>query len=171
MVVAIRYQVQRLEKRVYPAETSDLRKYLDSENLVPVNETFRDIAEEVVEGKTGDLVRARALYDHVIDRMRYMKFGSGWGKGDAVYACNVRTGNCTDFHSYFIALATSVGIPAPGKTRPQSPPLPFFSRPKPTAPCSHAIARSNHWAAWERRCGMRCPSYAKHLPSSGFAHH
>jgi transglutaminase-like putative cysteine protease len=44
--------------------------------------------------------------------MRYMKYGDGWGKGDAVYACNARTGNCTDFHAYFIALARSVGIPA-----------------------------------------------------------
>ncbi|MHC5075896.1 MAG: transglutaminase-like domain-containing protein, partial [Planctomycetota bacterium] len=57
-------------------------------------------------------VRARALYDHTIDRMRYAKYGSGWGKGDAVYACDARTGNCTDFHSYFIALCRSVGIPA-----------------------------------------------------------
>ena len=79
---------------------------------MPINENFRRIAEEVVKGKTGDLVRARALYDHVIDRMRYIKYGEGWGKGDAVYACDAGTGNCTDFHSYFIALARSVGIPA-----------------------------------------------------------
>ena len=57
-------------------------------------------------------MRARALYDHVIDQMRYIKTGDGWGKGDAVYACSVLTGNCTDFHAYFIALARAVGIPA-----------------------------------------------------------
>lgn len=79
---------------------------------MPINENFRRIAEQVVEGKTGDLVRAQALYDHTIDRMRYIKYGDGWGKGDAVYACDARTGNCTDFHSYFIALARAVGIPA-----------------------------------------------------------
>jgi transglutaminase-like putative cysteine protease len=44
--------------------------------------------------------------------MRYMKYGDGWGKGDAVYACNALTGNCTDFHAYFIALARAIGIPA-----------------------------------------------------------
>jgi len=48
----------------------------------------------------------------VIGRMRYDKSGTGWGRGDAKYACDIRTGNCTDFHSYFIALARSVGIPA-----------------------------------------------------------
>jgi transglutaminase-like putative cysteine protease len=108
----IRYQVQRLEKTAYAAPAPDRGKYLDPECLVPTDENFRQIAAQVVEGKKGDLVRARALYDHVIDRMRYMKYGNGWGKGDAVYACNARTGNCTDFHSYFIALARSVGIPA-----------------------------------------------------------
>ncbi|MHC4396641.1 MAG: transglutaminase-like domain-containing protein [Planctomycetota bacterium] len=110
--VEMRFQVRRLEKGVYAAQTPGPGQYLNPERLVPAGERFRSIAETVVEGKKGDLVRARALYDHVIDRMRYMKFGSGWGKGDAVYACDARTGNCTDFHSYFIALSRTVGIPA-----------------------------------------------------------
>jgi transglutaminase-like putative cysteine protease len=110
--IELRFQVQRLEKPVYQAHIPNPAQYLNPERLVPDNETFRTIAAEVVEGKDGDLVRARALYDHTIDRMRYMKYGSGWGKGDAVYACDARTGNCTDFHSYFIALSRAVGIPA-----------------------------------------------------------
>lgn len=110
--VEVRYQVRRLEKACYAAQTSDHEKYLNPERLVPANEKFRALAEQIVEGKKGDLARARALYDHVIDRMRYMKYGAGWGKGDAVYACDARTGNCTDFHSYFIALARAAHIPA-----------------------------------------------------------
>ena len=80
--------------------------------MVPSNDEFSQIAKNVVEGKLGNLAKARALYDHTIDRMKYIKNGDGWGKGDAVYACDVKTGNCTDFHSYFIALARSVDIPA-----------------------------------------------------------
>ena len=110
--IEIRYQVKRLEKAAYAPQAPDQGEYLKPERLVPTTEDFRSIAEGVVQGKKGDLVRARALYDHVIDRMRYMKYGDGWGKGDAIYACNARTGNCTDFHSYFIALARAVGIPA-----------------------------------------------------------
>ena len=110
--IEIRSKICRLEKAVYTSQTTALGQYLKPERLVPADERFRSIAERVVEGKNGDLVRARALYDHVIDRMRYMKYGSGWGKGDAVYACDARTGNCTDFHSYFIALCRAVGIPA-----------------------------------------------------------
>ncbi len=110
--VAIHFQIRRLEKGVYASQTTDAEQYLEAERLVPADERFSSIAEKVVEGKNGDLVCARAIYDHVIDRMRYMKYGSGWGKGDAVYACDAKTGNCTDFHSYFIALSRAVGIPA-----------------------------------------------------------
>jgi len=110
--IELRFQVRRIEKAVYTEETPDFEKYLSPENLVPAGDNFRQIAEKVVEGKKGDLVRARALYDYTIDQMRYMKYGPGWGKGDAVYACDVKTGNCSDFHSYFIALARSIGIPA-----------------------------------------------------------
>jgi transglutaminase-like putative cysteine protease len=110
--IEIHYQVERREKGVYEESAGDAKAYLRPERLVPESEAFSKIAEEVVEGKLGDLVRARALYDHTIDRMKYMKYGDGWGKGDAVYACDARTGNCTDFHSYFIALSRAVGIPA-----------------------------------------------------------
>jgi len=36
----------------------------------------------------------------------------GWGLGDAVWACNAKHGNCTDFHSLFIGMARAAGIPA-----------------------------------------------------------
>ena len=110
--IELRYKVTRLEKAAYAGKQQAPDKYLDSDRQVPINENFRTIASEVVKGKQGDLVRARALYDHVIDRMSYKRYGPGWGKGDAVYACDARTGNCTDFHSYFIALARAIGIPA-----------------------------------------------------------
>jgi len=111
-IIEICYRVKRREKGVYEDNTVDPQKYLRPNRLVPLNQEFSKIAKEVVAGKLGSLARARALYDHTIDRMRYMKYGDGWGKGDAVYACDIRTGNCTDFHSYFIALSRAVGIPA-----------------------------------------------------------
>lgn len=110
--IEIQYRIRRLEKSPYAATEAGLQTYLEPENLVPNNETFRDLAQEVVGGKSTDLMRARALYDHVVDKLRYAKYGSGWGRGDAVYACDVASGNCTDFHAYFIALARAIGIPA-----------------------------------------------------------
>ena len=110
--VEIRFWVQRREKAAYEAAAPGAVKYLTPERVARATDGFRSIAQDVVGGKKHDLVRARALYDHVIDRMRYMKHGQGWGKGDAVYACDARTGNCSDFHAYFIALATAADIPA-----------------------------------------------------------
>ena len=44
--------------------------------------------------------------------MKYDKSGTGWGRGDALFACDARRGNCTDFHALVIGMARSVGIPA-----------------------------------------------------------
>lgn len=110
--VEIKYEVKRVERTAYPAADKNTKLYLAPEHLVPSTDKIHKIAQDVIKGKPTDLMRARALYDHVIDKMRYAKYGDGWGKGDAVYACDARHGNCTDFHAYFIALARSVGIPA-----------------------------------------------------------
>lgn len=106
------YDVVRLEKGAYEDSSLDPKKYLEANRLIPRDERFRKIADEIVKGGGTDLAKARSLYDNVIDHMRYMKYGDGWGKGDAVYVCDSLYGNCTDFHSYFIALARAVGIPA-----------------------------------------------------------
>ncbi len=110
--IEIRYHVKRFEKSEYAVRDPMPQKYLAPERLVPTNETFRTIAEQVTRGKKTDMERARAIYDHVIGKLRYAKYGSGWGVGDAVYACNASSGNCSDFHAYFIALAREAGIPA-----------------------------------------------------------
>jgi len=110
--IELRYRIVRREKAAYPASSAETARYLRPEKLVPINETFRTLAQKAAAGKHDDLERAKALYDHVISRMRYDKSGTGWGRGDALYACDARTGNCTDFHAYFIALARSIGIPA-----------------------------------------------------------
>ncbi len=110
--IGLRFEVERREKAAYREARGDLDPFLGPERLVPAGGEFRTIADGVIEGRKGDLERARALYDHTIDRMRYMKYGAGWGRGDAVYACDARSGNCTDFHAYFIALARAAGIPA-----------------------------------------------------------
>lgn len=80
--------------------------------LVPVTGLPAELAAKVTEGKTSPLDKARAIYDYVFTTMRYDKTGTGWGRGDVLYACDAKKGNCTDFHSLFIAMARSQGIPA-----------------------------------------------------------
>ncbi|MEO5602219.1 MAG: transglutaminase domain-containing protein [Cyclobacteriaceae bacterium] len=111
--IDITYAVIRKEKGPFKDAETKTEKYLAANLLMPVGGRFKDIADEAIGGKRDDskLVQARALYDYIIDNMRYMKHGN-YGHGDAVYACDTRTGNCTEFHSFFISLARSVGIPA-----------------------------------------------------------
>ncbi|MGA8865454.1 MAG: transglutaminase-like domain-containing protein [Candidatus Sulfotelmatobacter sp.] len=85
---------------------------LQPDALVPVTGLPADLAVRVTEGKTQRLDKARAIYDYVFTTMRYDKTGTGWGHGDVLYACDAKKGNCTDFHSLFIAMARSQGIPA-----------------------------------------------------------
>jgi transglutaminase-like putative cysteine protease len=85
---------------------------LQPDALVPVTGLPADLAAKVAEGKTQLLDKARAIYDYVFTTMRYDKTGTGWGRGDVLYACDAKKGNCTDFHSLFIAMARSQGIPA-----------------------------------------------------------
>ena len=34
-----------------------------------------------------------------------------FGNGNAIYACDIGVGNCTDYHSYFMSLGRTLGIP------------------------------------------------------------
>lgn len=92
----------------------DLERWLEADRLVPIDDNIRRWASEVVTaaGATNDLERARAIYNHVVATVKYDKSGQGWGRGDIYYACDVRRGNCTDFHAIFIGYCRAVGIPA-----------------------------------------------------------
>jgi len=90
----------------------ETEEYLAADKLVPVTGLPAELAEKVTSGRTSQLDKARAIYDYVFDTLRYDKTGTGWGHGDVLWACDSKRGNCTDFHSLFIAMARSQGIPA-----------------------------------------------------------
>ncbi len=123
-VISMRFMVERREKGAYADPTMRPQDSLNPERLVPDAPSFRQIAAAVTAGKDGggggggeggDLARARAIFDHTIETFKYQKYGSGWGKGDAVRACDAKSGNCTDFHAYFIALARAAAPPIPAR--------------------------------------------------------
>jgi transglutaminase-like putative cysteine protease len=88
------------------------KQYLAPDTLVPITGLPAELAVKVAAEKPTSLDKARAIYDYVFANMRYDKTGTGWGHGDVLYACDAKKGNCTDFHSLFIAMARSQGIPA-----------------------------------------------------------
>ena len=88
------------------------QRWLQPDRLVPLDERIRSIAAAVTAEAETPLEKARAIYDYVVDTMVYDKSGTGWGNGDIYWACDVKTGNCTDFHALFVGLNRAVGIPA-----------------------------------------------------------
>lgn len=67
-------------------------------------------AEEILATKRNALDVARAAYDHVLATMTYDKSGEGWGAGDTEWACSMGKGNCTDFHTLFMAILRRCGV-------------------------------------------------------------
>ncbi len=85
--------------------------YLSPSRLVPVGGP----AVQLLKGlpTEGDQVKlAYRLYQKVLDHMTYRKVGTGWGRGSVAWACQAGYGNCTDFHSLFLAMVRYFGIPA-----------------------------------------------------------
>lgn len=111
--ILMSYKVTRLEKSPYREDESNLPDYLDATPLLPIGGRFDSIAQTVIASQQAvdPLMKARALYDYVVDNVRYAKQGK-YGTADANFACDAKSGNCTEFHSLFISLARSAGIPA-----------------------------------------------------------
>jgi transglutaminase-like putative cysteine protease len=86
--------------------------FLRPDQLVPTNGMIGYLSREETAGVAEPLAKARKIYDYVIATMHYDHQGTGWGRGDAVWACSSHHGNCTDFHSLFIGMARAAGIPA-----------------------------------------------------------
>jgi transglutaminase-like putative cysteine protease len=120
--VRVSFEVTRHEDRVVleahpvtaqPSLTSpDIRRFLQPDRRVPLDGVIADLSAQETKGLQDPLAKARAIYNYVIATMRYDKSGTGWGNGDAVWACTAKRGNCTDFHSLFIGMMRAAGIPA-----------------------------------------------------------
>jgi transglutaminase-like putative cysteine protease len=112
--VRVRFTVTRREAKMDGAagHSGDLRLALQADRLVTLSPRIRRLAAEVTAGKSSPREQARAIYDHLLATMTYDKVVPGWGTGDTERACDIRKGNCTDFHSLFMSLARASGVPA-----------------------------------------------------------
>jgi hypothetical protein len=111
----VSYDVVRYEAGVDDSAkmlTPEQRKlFLSANSLVPI------------EGKPLELIKGisfpddamevgHSLYNVVDEHLKYDKSKPGYGDGNVLWACDSKTGNCTDFHSLFISLARSRSVPA-----------------------------------------------------------
>ncbi|MBG98801.1 MAG: transglutaminase [Solibacterales bacterium] len=106
-----------LEDRPYSAKTDqnlgeDMKKFLQPNHLVPIDGLIGKLSQTQTAGAENTLDKARLIYDYVVSTMSYDKSGEGWGRGDAIFACTDKRGNCTDFHALLIGMMRAAGIPA-----------------------------------------------------------
>ncbi|MEE8577841.1 MAG: transglutaminase domain-containing protein [candidate division Zixibacteria bacterium] len=121
------YRVSRRGYRTEPvrqsrdlsdSERQQMSLYLNANSRVAVGHPIldpilREIDDALPSGQQGNSAAiAKGIYSWIVDNIEYKKIGTGWGDGDTFWACIERYGNCTDFHSLFISLARSKGIPA-----------------------------------------------------------
>lgn len=89
-----------------------MNRYIEPDKLIPTDGKIKELAIQVTGSQTGTVAKAKAAYDYLFATMKYDKTGTGWGRGDAVWACDAKHGNCTDFHSPFIGMMRADDIPA-----------------------------------------------------------
>ena len=121
---AVEYEITRREysrgdyAQLEPKDTkpgvvlASMQRYIEPDKLIPTDGTIKALADQVTGNQTGTVAKGKAAYDYLFTVMRYDKTGTGWGRGDAVWACDAKHGNCTDFHSPFIGMLRADGIPA-----------------------------------------------------------
>jgi transglutaminase-like putative cysteine protease len=127
----------------HPAEANHtdpklLARFRQPDKLVPLQGKIAEVARDTTKDAHSEPEKARAIYDYVSTHLRYDKSGSGWGRGDAIWACDHKRGNCTDFHSLLIGMARSVGMPAKFE----------IGLPVPDGPAEGTIGGYHCWAAF-----------------------
>ena len=114
--VKVSYEIRRRELTAESGEKvveGQLKNFLAASRLVPVGDEllYRVVGDNRPVGAEKKV--ASELYNVVYDRMQYGKpKDKAWGRGDAVYACDEKVGNCTDFHSLFISMCRTLKLPA-----------------------------------------------------------
>jgi transglutaminase-like putative cysteine protease len=105
-------EAKALKANGHVGKPNALDIYLRPNRLIPIGGKVSQIADGLNLPKHDPLRVGRRLYDYLIDTMVYDWKAPGAGRGDVLWACDSKTGDCTDYHSTFIALCRSQGIPA-----------------------------------------------------------
>ena len=97
-----------------PVEKAVLARYLEPNEHIPTDGIVRDTALQVTKGARGDVEKARAIYEWIVDNTFRDPKTRGCGVGDikAMLESGNLSGKCADLNALFVGLARAVGIPA-----------------------------------------------------------
>jgi transglutaminase-like putative cysteine protease len=91
-----------------------LAKYTQATDLLPTDGIVKKTSGEIVKGKRGDLEKARAIYEWIVENTARDPKTRGCGTGDIKFMLenNTLSGKCADLNALFVAFARAEGIPA-----------------------------------------------------------
>lgn len=98
-----------------PAEDAQaLKLSLIATDLIPTDGIVRTTAQNIVKNINGDLPRARAIYDWVIESTFRDPKTRGCGIGDIKFMLETKSmgGKCADINALFVGLCRAAGVPA-----------------------------------------------------------
>jgi len=110
--IILSFKVKRKEGSVY-LDSRPAFRFLKADRLVQIDAEIKALAKNISQGKNNDLDKARAIYDYLIDTVTYYRGDPNiCGIGNSLLTLKTKKGICTDYHSLFISLVRSLGIPA-----------------------------------------------------------
>jgi transglutaminase-like putative cysteine protease len=91
-----------------------LQTYLRPTNLMPTDGIVRETAQKITRNAHGDVEKARALYEWVVENTNRDPKVAGCGLGDiaSMLKSGYLGGKCADLNGLFVAMSRSLGIPA-----------------------------------------------------------
>jgi len=91
-----------------------LKKYTEPSQLIPTDGIVLETAQGIVKGQNGDVAKARAIYEWIVDNTFRDPKVKGCGLGDIRTMLETRYfgGKCADLNALYVGLARSVGLPA-----------------------------------------------------------
>ena len=97
-----------------PVNPPDVRHFLAPTKHIPIDGIVLTTAQDAIQGATGAVEKARAIYDWVVDNSFRDPKVKGCGRGDikGMLETGNLGGKCADINSLFVGLCRAVGIPA-----------------------------------------------------------
>ena len=93
---------------------SDIAFYTQPTDLMPTDGIVKQTALDATKGAKGDVEKARALYEWIVDNTFRDPKTRGCGVGDikALLESGNLGGKCADLNALYVGMARSIGIPA-----------------------------------------------------------
>jgi transglutaminase-like putative cysteine protease len=93
---------------------ADRKLFTEGTALIPVDGIVKETADKITAGATGDVDKARKIYEWVVENTSRNAKTRGCGVGDiaSMLKSGNLTGKCADLNALYVGLARASGLPA-----------------------------------------------------------